>query len=68
MSLDPQVVAALVDLRVCELRLLAAWTFVQRETREGCLPPVPPPARRRPRSLPRWPIRREPGGGGHSSS
>jgi hypothetical protein len=67
MPLDAQVVAALIDLRVAELRVLAAETFVQRRTDVGCFPP-PVPARRPvalDRNLPRPWVR--PGGGGRLS-
>jgi hypothetical protein len=50
MALDPAVLKARIDLRVCELKLLAAWTAVnwrgraEREQLPRGLPP--PPARR----------------------
>jgi hypothetical protein len=50
MALDPAVLKARIDLRVCELKLLAAWTAVnwragaELEQLPRGLPP--PPARR----------------------
>ena len=41
MSLEPQVLDARIDLRVAELRLMAAEIFARRTT--GCLP-LPGPA------------------------
>lgn len=50
MALDPAVLKARIDLRVCELKPLAAWTVVNcrgRVEREQVLRGLPPlPARR----------------------
>jgi len=50
MALDPAVLKARIDLRVCELKLLAAWiTLNWRGRAEPEQPPrglPPPPARR----------------------
>jgi len=52
MALDPAVLKARIDRRVCEPRLLAAWAavnFRRRVEREGLLPRglLPPPLVRR---------------------
>ena len=49
MALDPAVLKARIDVRICELKVLAAWTEVNwRGRAEPELPcgPSPPPARR----------------------
>jgi len=49
MALDPAVLKARIDLRVCELKLLAAWVAVNwrgRAEREQQPRGLPPPARR----------------------
>jgi len=50
MALDPAILKARIDRRVCELRLLAAWTavnFRRRVEREQQLRDLPPPPARR---------------------
>jgi hypothetical protein len=50
MALDLAVLKARIDRRVCELKLLAAWTAVNwrgRAEREQLLRDLPPPPARR---------------------
>jgi hypothetical protein len=50
MALDPAVLKARIDLRVCQLKELAAWTAVnwrgQAEREQPSRGQPPPPARR----------------------
>lgn len=46
MALDPAVLKARIDLRVCEVKLLAAWITLNWRGRAEPEQPPPPPARR----------------------
>jgi hypothetical protein len=66
--LHRELLAARIALRIAELRVLAAKTFVRRPDEE-CFPlPGPAPQVRRPRPIGGPAIHRRPGGDGHPSS